>query len=125
MKKIIKKAEVKRIVEAEGCLNPEWYGEAIDWLNKGDKAEDCLPVCERYITVIYLVTREINALDLCGDCRNARELCAKVDAMMNAKAGYALSVVRHETTKQNRRLIAELNMGLNHITLTENNPYKA
>lgn len=125
MKKIIKKAEVKRIVEIERCLNLEWYGEAIESLNHGDKAEDCLPMCERYITAIYLVTREINALDLCGDCRNARELCAKVDTMMNAKAGYTLSVVRNETTKSDRRLIAELNMGLNHITLTDNNPYKA
>lgn len=121
MKKIITKAEVKRIVDAEQCLNAEWYGEAIESLNRGDA--DSLTKCEKYITAIYLVTREINVQDRGGEASDAREICNKVDAMLKAENGYTLGVIRFETTKSNRYLIAELNMGLNHITLTENNPY--
>lgn len=120
MKKIIKNAEVELICKVNN-LDAEAFATGIYWLNRGDS--DMLLKEELNATAIYLVTREIMTAGVGGMTSNAREICSKIDRILNRSFGYTRSLVMGETLKYDRKLIAELNMGLNHITITDNNPY--
>ena len=123
MKKIIKIAEAREIIANNPQLDPDDLMEGIDCLNRGDVALACMMKAEIKTVALYLVTREINKEDMGGCTCNARQVCHKVDDLMVLPTGYSLDIVRGETINQNRLMIAELNMGLNHITLTQRNPY--
>lgn len=123
MKKIIKIAEAREIIANNPQLDPDDLMEGIDCLNKGDLALACMMKSEVKAVALYLITREINKEDMGGYTCNARQVCRKVDDLMILPTCYCLDLVRAETINQNRLMIAELNMGLNHITLTTRNPY--
>lgn len=123
MKKIIKIAEAREIAKSNPHLDADDLIWGIEYLNKGNEARAGLTKEEMLVVALYLISREVKNDRQCDYTCNARELCRKVDDMLLAPVGYTLSVVRGETTKCNRILVAELNMGLNHITLTNTNPY--
>lgn len=123
MKKIIKIAEAREIVANNPQLDADDLMYGIDDLNKGDGGLECMTKAEANAVALYLITREINKADMGGEISNARELCHHVEDLMLLPFGYCIELVKGETTRQNRMLIAEMNMGLNHITLTQRNPY--
>lgn len=123
MKKIIKIAEAREIVANNPQLDPDDLMYGIDELNKGDASLSCMTKAEANAVALYLITREIDNADMGGEISNARELCHHVEDLMLLPFGYCIELVKGETTRQNRLLIAEMNMGLNHITLTQRNPY--
>ena len=123
MKKIIKIAEAREIAKSNPQLDADDLIWGIEYLNKGNEARAGLTIEEMLVVALYLISREVKNDRQSDFTCNARELCRRVDDMLLAPVGYTLSVVRGETTKCNRILIAELNMGLNHITLTKTNPY--
>lgn len=123
MKKIIKIAEAREIIANNPQLDPDDLMYGIEWLNKGEAALSCMTKAEANAVALYLITREINNEDLGGCIGSARHLCHYIEDLMVLPFGYCIDLVRGETTRQNRILIAELNMGLNHITLTQRNPY--
>lgn len=125
MKKIIKLTEAKKIAKAN-----EMLGDAMDdllWgieqLNKGEQAKAVFTKQELIAVTLFLISREVRNDRQSDYTCNARQLCCKVDDMLLMPIGYTLGIVRGETTKCNRMLIAELNTGLDHITLTNCNPY--
>lgn len=123
MKKIIKIAEARNIIANNPQLDPEDLMYGIEWLNKGDMAYECMTKAEYNAVALYLITREINNEGLGGATGNARQLCNHVNDLLGLPFGYCLDLVKSETVNQSRLMIAELNMGLNHITLTQRNPY--
>lgn len=123
MKKIIKIAEARKIAAANSQLDADDLLWGIDYLNKGNEAKAGMTKQEMLAVALYLISREVKNDRQSDFTCNARELCRKVDDMLLAPVGYTLGIVRGETTKPNRILIAELNTGLNHITLTASNPY--
>lgn len=123
MKKVIKIAEARVIAKNNPQLDADDLIWGIEYLNKGHEASVGLTKEEMSAVTLYLISREVvNDRQSDFTC-NAREICRRVDDMLLAPVGYTLSFVRGETIKCNRMLIAELNMGLNHITLTQTNPY--
>lgn len=123
MKKIIKIAEAREIIANNPQLDADDLMCGINDLNKGDMAHECMMKAEYNAVALYLITREINKEELGGTTGNARQLCKRVDDLLGLPIGYCLSLAKGETTSSNRIMIAELNMGLNHITLTQRNPY--
>lgn len=123
MKKIIKIAEAREIIANNPQLDADDLMYGIDELNKGYGGLECMTKAEANAVALYLITREINNADMGGEINNARELCHHVEDLMLLPVGYCIELVKGETTRQNRLVIAEMNMGLNHITLTQRNPY--
>lgn len=123
MKKIIKIAEARIIAQNNTQLDADDLIWGIEYLNKGHEASAGLTKEEMLAVTLYLISREVKNDRQSDFTCNARELCVRVDNMLLAPIGYTLSVVRGETLKCDRVMIAELNMGLNHITLTASNPY--
>lgn len=122
MKAILKVSDLKKISKAAG-LNLEDLKEGNYWLKKGESASYGFTWPEIRAIVIYLVTREVNDADRGGMCAGARSICSYVDCLLNLAYGTALSIVRSETLAAGRWIIAELNTGLDHLTLTNSNPY--
>lgn len=123
MKKIIKIAEARKIAAANPQLDADYLLMGIDWLNKGDEGKAAFMASEMKAVALYLLTREIASTGLNFTC-DAREVCYKVDCLLLAEAGYTRKLVNSETASLgNRILFGEMNMGLNHITLTACNPY--
>lgn len=82
---------------------------------------DAMGEQERKAVALYMISRDVDSKN--GLVSNARMVCRTIEIKLGLPYNYCLSLVRDETTKQGRILIAELNMGLDHITLTNNNPY--
>lgn len=125
MKKIIKIAEAKKIAKANEMLGDElddllW---GIDQLNKGELAKAVFTKKELIAVTLFLISREVRNDRQSDFTSNARELCVRVDNMLLMPIGYSLRIAQGETCKCNRIMVAECNMGLNHITLTNCNPY--
>lgn len=123
MKKLIKIAEARAIAKNNPHLDVDDLMYGIDWLNKGDMAPVCMIKPEYNAVALYLISREINAGNDYTSTKTARAICAYVTDLLGLPFGYCEALVRAETAKQGRILIAELNTGLDHITLTNNNPY--
>lgn len=125
-RKIIKKAEAKKIAKAN-----EWNAEetedfltSCDWFNKDHDAQTNFTVKERNAIVVYLLSKEIyERTETFGQSKDARYICNSIDDMIGLRFGTSLNIARNESAKHGRALITELNMGLDHITLTNNNPY--
>lgn len=122
-RKIIKKAEAVKIAKANNFSADETedFLTSCDWFNKDHDAQANFTTVERNAIAIYLISKEVN--DRCGQTKDARYICMSTDDIMGLRFGTCLSIVRNETAKCGRALIAELNMGLDHLTLTNNNPY--
>lgn len=123
MKKLIKIAEARSIAAANSQLDADDLLWGINELNKGEAAHAVMTKAEMVAVALFLISREVKNDRQSDFTCNARMLCGMVDDMLLAPLGYTLKVVRGETTKCNRMLIAELSTGLDHITLTASNPY--
>lgn len=125
-RKIIKKAEAKKIAKANkwNCGETEDFLTSCDWFNKDGDAQANFTTKERNALVIYLISKEVNERSAgFGQTNDARSICVSVDYTMCLSVGTCESIARSESARQGRALITELNMGLDHITLTNNNPY--
>lgn len=125
-RKIIKKAEAKKIAKANNW-NTEATDEflySVDFFNRDHDAQTNFTVKERNAIVVYLLSKEIyERAETFGQSKDARYICNSIDDMIGLRFGTSLNIARNESAKQGRALITELNMGLDHITLTSNNPY--
>lgn len=122
MKYILKIADLRKISKATGLDLDELKNGAY-WLNRGDSARDSFTRSEYEAIALYLVTREVS-LDCClGTSCCARFICSYVDHLLGLAYGTTLGLVKAETLRTGRWVIAELNMGLDHLTLTNANPY--
>lgn len=122
MKKILKVSDLRKISKATGLDLDELKNGAY-WLNRGDGARSCFTRAEYEAIALYLVTCEVNEGDGLGLSGMARSICAFVDDLLRMPFRTTLGIVKNETLRQGRWLIAELNMGLDHLTLTNANPY--
>ena len=122
MKKLLKISDLRKISKATGLDFDELKAGA-DWMHSGDSAEVCFSLRELDAISLYLLTRKVEAEDRGGETSNARALCAIVDFELGLRSRSTLKLVMRETTRQGRWMIAELNMGLDHLTLTLANPY--
>lgn len=122
MKYILKVADLRKISKATGLDLDELKNGAY-WLNRGDSARSCFTRSEYEAIALYLVTREVNEADLGGEVSGARSICGFVDSLLGFDYRTTLGIVKAETLRAGRWVIAELNMGLDHLTLTNVNPY--
>lgn len=122
MKYILKVADLRKISKATGLDFDELKNGAY-WLNRGDSARSCFTRSEYEAIALYLVTREVNAADLGGMTSGARAICGFVDSLLGFEYRTTLGIVKAETLRSGRWLIAELNMGLDHLSLCTSNPY--
>ena len=122
MAKILKVSDLRKISKATG-LDLEELKNGAYWLNRGDSARACFTRAEYEAIALYLLTLEIESASFCGYSSSARSLCMFVDDMLGLSFGTTLGLVRAETARQGRWFIVELNMGLDHLTLTSANPY--
>lgn len=122
MKYILKIADLRKISKATGLDLDELKNGAY-WLNRGDSAPYSFTRSEYEAIALYLVTREVNEAGRCGMTFGARFICSYVDHLLGFEYGTSLGLVKAETLRTGRWVIAELNMGLDHLTLTNANPY--
>lgn len=122
MKYILKVADLRKISKATGLDLDELKSGAY-WLNRGDSARACFTRAEYEAIALYLVTREVNDADRGGEVSGARSICGYVDCLLGFDYRTTLGIVKAETLRAGRWVIAELNMGLDHLTLTNANPY--
>ena len=122
MKAILKVADLRKISKATGLELDELKNGAY-WLNRGDSARSCFTRSEYEAIALYLVTREVNEADLGGQVSGARAICGFVDSLLGFEYRTTLGLVKAETLRAGRWVIAELNTGLDHLTLTNANPY--
>ncbi len=122
MKHILKVSDLRKISKATG-LDLDELKAGAHWLNRGDSARSCFTRAEYEAIALYLVTREINEAELCGVTAGARAVCGFVDSLLGFAYRTTLGIMRAETLRAGRWIIAELNMGLDHLTLTNANPY--
>lgn len=123
MKKIIKIAEARAIAKSNPNLDADDLMYGIDRLNKGDMAPACMMQSEYDAVALFLITREIVKEDKGGETMYARQICKNITDLLGLPYGCCEMLVRRETARHGRFIIAELNMGLNHLTITKNNPY--
>lgn len=122
MKKILKISEVRQIASACG-LDAEILASGAEWLNRGDAADDAFSKAECNAVVLYCLTREVNNMGRGGEANGARLIFAHVDQLLGLRFGTAHSIAIDETLRAGRWLLVELNMDLDHITLTNANPF--
>lgn len=122
MKYILKIADLRKISKATG-LDLDELKDGAYWLNRGDSARDCFTRAEFEAIALYLVSREVSLECCLGTSGSARAICAYVDATLRMPFGFTISLVKAETLRLGRWVIAELNTGLDHLTLTNANPY--
>lgn len=122
MKYILKVADLRKISKATGLDLDELKNGAY-WLNRSDSARSCFTRSEYEAIALYLVTREVNEADMDGMVSGARAICGYVDSLLGFDYHTTLGLVKAETLRAGRWVIAELNMGLDHLTLTNANPY--
>lgn len=122
MKYVLKAADLRKISKATGLDLDELKAGAY-WLNRGDSARSCFTRSEYEAIALYLVTREVNSADLGGMVSGARSICGFVDCLLGFDYRTTLGIVKAETLRAGRFIIAELNAGLDHLTLTNANPY--
>lgn len=122
MKAILKVSDLKKISKATGLDLDELKNGAY-WLNRGDSARSCFTRSEYEAIALYLVTREVSLEYCLGASCHARFICSYVDTLLGFACHTTLGLVKAETLRSGRWVIAELNMGLDHLTLTNANPY--
>lgn len=125
-RKIIKKAEAKKIANANkwNAEETENFLTSCDWFNKDHDAQTNFTSKERNAVAVYLISKEVYERSSgFGLSKDARYICASLDAIMGVRFGTCESIARSETARNGRAVIAELNFGLDHITITNNNPY--
>lgn len=122
MKAILKVSDLRKISKATGLDLDELKAGAY-WLNRGDSARACFTRAEYEAIALYLVTREMNDAECLGCSAGARAICGFVDDLLKMPFRTTLGIMRNETLRAGRWIIAELNMGLDHLTLTNANPY--
>lgn len=122
MKHILKIADLRKISKATGLDLDELKAGAY-WLNRGDSARTCFTRAEYEAIALYLVTREMNEAECLGCSAGARSICGFVDGLLGFDYRTTLGIMKNETLRAGRWIIAELNMGLDHLTLTNANPY--
>lgn len=122
MKYILKVADLRKISKATGLDLDELKNGAY-WLNRGDSARSCFTRSEYEAIALYLVTREVSLECCLGTSCGARSICAYVDSLLGFAYRTTLGLVKAETLRAGRWVIAELNTGLDHLTLTNAKPY--
>lgn len=122
MKAILKIADLRKISKATN-LDLEELKAGAYWLNRGEGARSCFTRAEYEAIALYLVTREVDTRAGLGLSDEARFICMLVDDLLRMPFRITLGIVKNETLRQGRWVIAELNMGLDHLTLTNANPY--
>lgn len=122
MKAILKVADLRKISKATG-LDLDELKVGAYWLNRGEGARSCFTRAECEAIALYLVTRKVDTCDRLGLSCTARSICGMVDGLLCMPLLTTLGIVKNETLRQGRWIIAELNMGLDHLTLTNANPY--
>ena len=122
MKAILKIADLRKISKATN-LDLEELKAGAYWLNRGEGARSCFTRAEYEAIALYLVTREVDTRAGLGLSDEARFICMLVDDLLRMPFRTTLGIVKNETLRQGRWVIAELNTGLDHLTLTNANPY--
>jgi hypothetical protein len=125
-RKIIKKTEAVKIAKANkwDAEETEYFLNSCDWFNKEHDAQANFTIKERNAVAVYLISKEVNERSSgFGQSKDARYICKGLDDIMGLQFGTCEAIARSEAARQGRALITELNMGLDHITLTNNNPY--